>query len=90
MLVERGVDVSAQNKDGQTPLHLVFQWECLFSIRPGMSSHPEIAHILIKHGADVSAQDKDGQTPLYLASKAAELARVIVEREVDVKLKSRN
>src|SRR6266478_4828778 len=90
MLVERGADVSAQNKDGQTPLHLVFQWECLFSIRPGMSSHPEIAHILIKHGADVSAQDKDGQTPLYLASKAAELARVIVEREVDVKLKSRN
>ena len=46
--------------------------------------------MLVERGADVSAQDEDGQTPLYLASKAAELARVIVEREVDVKLKSRN
>jgi len=74
MLIEHGADVSAQNKDGQTPLHLVIQWKRSgFFTRRLEMSHPEIADMLIKHGADVSAQDKDGQTPL-LASNADELA----------------
>jgi ankyrin repeat protein len=61
MLIERGVDVSAQDKDGQTPLHLASQRGQL-----------ELARMLIEHDADVSAQDKDGKTPLHLASQGAQ------------------
>jgi ankyrin len=55
-LLERGADVSAEDKYGNTPLHLVSQ-----------AGHVEVAHMLIERGADVSAQDKDGSTPLHLA-----------------------
>ena len=58
MLFETGADVSAQDKDGWTPLHL--------ASREGQL---EVAHILIERGVDVSAQDKNGQTPLHLVSQ---------------------
>jgi ankyrin repeat protein len=68
MLIERGADVSSQDKDGQTPLHIVF----LVNWNPyiGTSSQPEVARMLIERGADVSVQDKDGRTPMHLASQA--------------------
>ena len=69
VLIERGAGVSAQDKDGRTPLHLAW--------------HPEVARVLIKHGADVSAQDKDGHTPLHLAWHAA-VTCVLIEHGADV------
>jgi ankyrin repeat protein len=48
--------VAAQNKDGETPLHLA-----------SLSGHVEVARMLIEHGADVAAQNKDLETPLHLA-----------------------
>jgi len=53
MLVERGADVSAQNKYGWTALH--FASEC---------GHVDLARMLVERGADVSAQDEDGSTAL--------------------------
>jgi len=80
MLIEHGADVSAQNEDDQTPLHLASK-----------AGQLGVARTLIERGADVSAQDKDGQTPFRLALKADELARMIVEREkLMSKLKAQN
>ena len=74
-LIERGADVSAQNKDGHTPLHLASQ-----------AGRLEVARILIERGADVSAQDRDCQTPLHLASEAGlpEVARMLIEHGASV------
>jgi ankyrin repeat protein len=69
MLIEHGADVTAQTKDGKTPLH-------------GVSS-PGIARILIEHGADVTARTKDGETPLHRAS-SLEVARMLIEHGADV------
>jgi ankyrin repeat protein len=49
MLIERGADVTAQNKDGQTPLHLASQM-----------GQVDVARMLIERGADVTAQNNDG------------------------------
>jgi ankyrin repeat protein len=70
-LLERGADVSAQEKYGKTPLHLASLW-----------GHVEVAYLLIERGADVSAQDKAGETPLHLASRwgRVEVAHMLMER----------
>ena len=76
MLVECGADVSGQNMDGRTPLHLASVW-----------GHVDMARMLIERGADVSAQDKYfGTTPLQLASSSGheDVVRMLVERGADV------
>ena len=80
MLIERGADVSAQNKYGSTALH----WAL-------MNGHVDLARMLIKCGADVSAQEKDGSAALHLASKKGhvDLARMLIERGADVSAQDR-
>jgi len=46
MLIERGADVSAQDNDGRTPLHLGSQAE-----------KQEVLRLLLMHGADVPVQN---------------------------------
>jgi ankyrin repeat protein len=90
MLIERGAGVSAQNEDGQTPLHMVSLSDRVpFS---GTSSHPKVVGMLTERGAAVSAQDKDGQTPLHLASQAGQLevARILIEGSADVSAQNRD
>jgi len=81
MLVDRGADVSAQDKDGRTPLH----W-ALMEVRV------DVARMLVECGADVSAQDKDGRTPLHSASfwGHVDVARMLVERGADVSVQDTN
>jgi hypothetical protein len=75
MLIERGAGVSAQNKVGQTPLHLVFlgDWNTYNTFFDTSARHPEVARMLIEYGADVSAQDRDGRTPTHLALQEGKL-----------------
>jgi ankyrin repeat protein len=73
MLIERGADVSAQDKDRKTSLHLA----STYSYRAIPRQLAEVARILLEHGANVTAQDNDGLTPLDLASQDERLAEVV-------------
>ena len=59
MLIERGADVSAQNQNGETPLHLASR-----------EGHAEVVGMLIECGADLSAQGEYEDTPLHRSMPA--------------------
>ena len=53
-LLERGADLTAQNKDWETPLHV--------ACRDGQV---EVARMLIEYGADLAGQNEDWEVPLH-------------------------
>jgi len=57
MLLNKGADVNAKDKDGETAL--------MYAAQKG---HTEIVEILLINGADINAKDKDGNTALILAA----------------------
>ncbi len=59
LLIERGADVNAFNRGGQTALHLAAD-----------RGADEVVRFLAEHGAEPDAKDRDGRTPLDLASAA--------------------
>ena len=84
MLIERGADLAAQNRDEQSLLHLALQM-----------GQVDVACMLTEHGADVTAQNNDGETPLHLVSassswalvwpqKYAEVAHILLEHGADI------
>jgi len=75
LLIDRGADVSAADKDSQTPLHIASQ-----------RGQEAVARLLIDRGADVSAATRDRQTPLHLASQGGHeaAARLLIDRGADV------
>ena len=66
LLLERGADINARNRFGQTSLH-----------RASYSGSLETVRLLLEHGADVGAEDNDGETVLQAAhgSEVVELLR---------------
>jgi ankyrin repeat protein len=75
MLIEHGADVTAQTKNGETPLH--------------RASSLEVVRMLIEHGADVTARNKDDQTPLHW-TLSPEVARTLIEHGADVAAQTKN
>ena len=74
-LIERGADVSAQDKYGKTPLHLASQ-----------SGQVDVVRMLIEHGADLTAEFGGGLTPLHFASDLGqvEVVRALIELGADL------
>ena len=81
LLLQRGIDVHAKDKDHGTPLHSA-----------AFSGMLEIARVLLDHGADINAENKRGRTPLHQVAQGkynseehgVGVARLLVERGVDV------
>ena len=57
LLIEHGADVTSQDENKSTPLHLA-----------SSAGNPEMVRLLIEHGADVTALDVHRMTPLHMAS----------------------
>ena len=57
LLIAKGGDVNAKDKDGDTPLH-------------GTALREDFAVLLIAKGANVNAKGKYGETPLHRAAKS--------------------
>ncbi|XP_023316824.1 uncharacterized protein LOC111694147 isoform X2 [Trichogramma pretiosum] len=61
LLLENGVDVTLVDHEGNTVLHLIFQYNTL---------HPiilEAVELLLKSGFDVNVQNRNGNTALHVA-----------------------
>ncbi|MDA7510873.1 acyltransferase family protein [Verrucomicrobia bacterium] len=52
ILISRGADVNARDRDGSTPLHVAAMW-----------GKTEAARILIENGVDLNAKNRLGETP---------------------------
>jgi len=57
LLLSKGAEVNAKDKDGSTPLH-----------KEAQNGHWDVVKLLLSNGAEVDAKDKDGKTPLDLAA----------------------
>ncbi|KAH8979869.1 ankyrin repeat-containing domain protein [Lactarius akahatsu] len=87
LLLERGIDVNAQNNDRDSPLH-----SASFNGKIG------IARVLLDHDAKVSAKNNRGETPLHQVSQGeyesqvdgVGIAQLLLDRGVDVNAQDGN
>jgi len=72
--IEKGLNINAKNKYGQTPLHIA-----LFG---GSTVDTEIAKLLIHKGANINVSDDYGETPLGFAlnNDNTEIARLLIDK----------
>jgi cytohesin len=81
LLLAKGADVNAKDKEDRTPLHLVPTDEGI-----------EIAELLIANRADVNAEDEDKETPLYTAVcyENYALAKLLIDNGANVNVKNKD
>ena len=75
LLIEQDMDVTAEDENLSTPLHLA-----------SSSGIPEIARLLIERGADINSRDMYRRTPLNLASSwvSAKATSLLFHHRFDV------
>jgi len=74
LLIRKGADVSAADKDKRTPLHYAAH-----------QSGERVVALLLEQGADVAAKDTDGWTPLHDAAAlhSEVVAQLLLDRGAD-------
>ena len=81
LLLEKGVDIHAQDSDHDTALHTA-----------AFNGRLELARFLLDNGANVTAENGKGETPLHLVSRGkydsqehcVGTARLLLERGADI------
>ena len=75
ILLDRGAEIGAPDKDGWTGLHLA-SW----------NGHTATVALLLDRGAGIGAQAKEGSTPLHLASLKGHAATValLLDRDAEI------
>lgn len=78
-LIDRGIDLSAKNQDGNTALH----------VAAAEVDNAVIATKLLQAGSDINAIDNGGATPLHYAASSAdkEMVQVLLDWEADITVK---
>ena len=87
LLLERGVDVNTQDKDHNSPLHLV-----------SYSGKLEIARVFLDRGAKANAKNDREETPLHQVSQGeyesqvdgVRIVQLLLDRGVDVSAQDKN
>ena len=87
LLLERGVDVNAEDKDHDSPLHSA-----------SYSGKLEIVRVLLYHGAKPTAKNDQSETPLHQVSQGEYesqadgvcIAKLLLDRGVDVNSQAEN
>src|SRR5215831_6184822 len=79
LLLERGANVKAVNRDGGTALH--------YAARGGRSF--EVVATLVSRGAPVNAQDQAGSTALMNGLENREITELLLTHGADVKLRTK-
>jgi ankyrin repeat protein len=90
LLLERGVDVNARDKDHQTPLLLAVRYD-----------RSDLVRFLLEHGADPNLDDGGGKTPLHIlsgyrvfnyhcADYILVVAQLLLERGADVNARDKD
>src|SRR5215471_3944124 len=79
LLLERGANVKAVNRDGGTALH--------YAARGGRSF--EVVATLVSRGAPVNAQDQTGWTALMMGLENREITELLLTHGADVKLRTK-
>ncbi len=84
LLLSKGADINAADRNGRTPISLVLQGY------GGRSA--EMLALLIDKGASLKTFDNDGLTPLHLAARQGSVALVktLLDKGVDVNIRSRH
>ncbi len=79
LLLSRGADVTAKDKDGRIPLHTAASHDARAT-----------AELLLSNGADVAAKNQVGNTPLHLAAQenARTTAELLLSHGADVHAKT--
>ena len=65
-LLVHGANVNAQNRNGDTPLHLLLTFDVAW---PGWRVNEAIFRSLIKYGAQINIQNVAGDTPLNIVAR---------------------
>ena len=68
LLLNRGADLKAKDKDGWTPLHAA----------AGFSENPAVVELLLDRGANPKAKDDEGMTPFDRVKQNEALANTNV------------
>ena len=83
-LIEKGADIEAKDKDGNTPLNT----RAIFCVGDNIPAQPEIdiAKYLIDMGAQIETKNFRGETPLHTAAECnfAQMVKYLIERGAQV------